>query len=408
MEQRGFVFHTENLLSPADALAMFFARATLAAPQVEHVALDAARGRILAKQMVADDDYPNAPRSAMDGFAVSSADLPGSLRVAGEIAMGHAWPTALERGCALRIPTGGVVPEGADAVVPIEDTVLTAGAVHIAQSIAPGENINPRASDMRRGERVVPAGRRVGAPIAGVLATLGVTSVPVYRRPVFAIFSSGDELVDPAASPKPGEVRDSNRYAVAASLESMGALARQYPTLPDRPGALESALRAALEVCDGAIITGGSSVGERDLTPSAIASLGEPGVLVHGLRVKPGKPTVLAAIGPKPVMGLPGNPTSAVVILEAVAAPIVAALTGSIEKTMATEAVLESPASSRDGWTWYIPVALKDEGGGFVAQPLPLRSSAVSLTARADGYITMGECENEWPAGTRVIVSRFQ
>ena len=407
MEQRGFVFHAENLLSPADAVATFFARVTLEKPQGEHVSLDDARGRILAANLVADDDYPNAPRSAMDGFALASADVPGELRVVGEIAMGQAWPELLARGTALRIPTGGVVPDGADVVVPIEEAILSATTVAISQAVTAGENINPRASDMRKGELVLGVGRHINAAAAGVLATLGVTRVPVYRRPVIAVFSSGDELIAPDRTPKPGEIRDSNRFAIAAALEAMGVSARHHPTLPDRPGALESALRDALTKCDGAIVTGGSSVGERDLTPGAIASLGEPGVIVHGLRVKPGKPTVLAAIEKKPVIGLPGNPTSALMILEAVAAPIIAELTGTTQRPLPRAAILAEPARSRPGWTWFIPVALKQDAEGLVAQPLPLRSSAVSLTARADGYITMGEFESEWLAGTRVNVWTF-
>ena len=408
MEQRGFVFHVENLLSPADALATFFARVALAEPRIERVALEAARGRVLARDVVADDDYPNAPRSAMDGFAVASADLPGALPCVGEISMGAAWPHALQRATVLRIPTGGVVPEGADAVVPIEDAVLRGDVVQFASAARPGDNVNPRAGDMRRGEPVLRAGRRIDAPVAGVLATLGATEVEVFRRPDIAVFSSGDELVEPGRVPAPGEIRDSNRYAVAAALEAMGAQPRHVPTIADRPGVLEGALRGALATCDAAIVTGGSSVGERDLTPGAIAALGEPGVIVHGLRVKPGKPTVLAAIGAKPVIGLPGNPTSALMILEAVAAPIVAALTGAAERPAVTEATLSETARSRIGWTWYVPVALKHEARGLVAQPLPLRSSAVSLTARADGYITLGESEDELEAGTRVTVWRFQ
>lgn len=408
MEQRGFVFHAENLLSPADALATFFARTTLTRPSTERIALEEAHGRILAQDVIADDDYPNAPRSAMDGFAVASADACERYRIAGEIAMGSAWASALGPGTVLRIPTGGVVPDGADAVVPIEDAVVQGDVVTFSARPKAGDNVNPRAGDMRDRETVLRMGRHVSAPVAGVLATLGVTRVPVFRKPVVAVFSSGDELVAPTSVPRPGQVRDSNRYAVAASLAVMGAQPRHYPTLPDRPGALEAALREALQACDAAVVTGGSSVGERDLTPGAIAALGEPGVIVHGLRVKPGKPTVLAAVGSKPVIGLPGNPTSALMILEAIAAPIVAALTGSMEAVPVTEAVLSEAVRSRRGWTWFVPVALKHEAKGLTAQPLPLHSSAVSLTARADGYISMGEFDDEWQAGTRVTVWRFR
>lgn len=393
-------------MSPDAAVAAFLSRVHEPQRAIERVALDASFGRVLAQRIDADADYPDAPRSAMDGFAVAAASTPGRFRVVGEIRMGHAWPSPLEPGTALHIPTGGVVPPGADAVVPIEDASFAGGMVTVGPAPA-GANINPRAGDMHAGDAVLAAGTWIGGPQLGVLATLGVVEVPVYRRPVFAVISSGDELVAPGAQPKPGEIRDSNRYAVAGALRGMGVEPRHMGTVSDAPGALEAALRAALPECDGAIITGGSSVGERDLTPSAIAALGDPGVIVHGLRVKPGKPTVLAAIGPRPVIGLPGNPTSALVILEAVLGPVIARYVGSTPPSARFEAVLDAPIASRAGWTWFIPVALRHEGGSSMAHPLVLRSSSVSLTAKADGFIVMPEAAETWEAGMTVVVHRF-
>ena len=187
----------------------------------------------------------------------------------------------------------------------------------------------------------------------------------------------------------------------------MGATAAHVPTVSDDPGALERALRGALERCDGAIVSGGSSVGERDLTPQSIAALGNPGVIVHGLRVKPGKPTVFGSVGGKPVIGLPGNPASALMILEAVASPIVASLVGGPPPHALVDAVLDGTLRSRPGWTWYLPVVLRNERGISLAHPLPLRSSSVSLAARASGYVVMGEEEHEWNAGAPVRVHRF-
>jgi len=394
-------------LSPDEAVAKFLARADVPPRPVERVALDDAFGRVLAQRIDADADYPDAPRSAMDGFALAADSTPGELRIAGEIAMGRAWPSPLEPGTALRIPTGGVVPVGADAVVPIEEAVVSDERVVIARAFVPGDNVNPQAGDMRAGDPVLAAGIWIGGPQLGVLATLGITEVPVYRRPVFAVISSGDELIDPARVPKLGEIRDSNRYAIAGALCAMGVEPRHWATVSDEPGALEGALRSALSECDGAVLTGGSSVGERDQTPSAIAPLGEPGVIVHGLRVKPGKPTVLAAIGPKPIIGLPGNPTSALVILEAVLAPVIAAYVGSAPPLARYQATLDTPATSRAGWTWFIPVALRHEGGSPMAHPLALRSSAVSLTAQADGFIVMPEAAETWETGMSVMVTRF-
>ncbi|HVA29130.1 MAG TPA: molybdopterin-binding protein, partial [Candidatus Baltobacteraceae bacterium] len=158
---------------------------------------------------------------------------------------------------------------------------------------------------------------------------------------------------------------------------------------------------------DGAIVTGGSSVGERDHTPAAIAALGQPGVIVHGLRVKPGKPTVLAALGTQPVIGLPGNPASALVILEAVLSPIVAAMVGAVAPNRMVAARLAAPVSSRAGWTWYLPVRLEHERGSSMAHPVALRSSSVSLTAKADGFIVMPETAETWDAGMNVTVTLF-
>jgi molybdopterin molybdotransferase len=408
MEQRGFVFHQENLLSPADAVATFLARVALAPPGVERVSLEDAHGRVLAEAIDADADYPNAPRSAMDGFAIRASEAPGSFAVRDEIHMGRTWQGTLGPREALRIPTGGVLPPGADAVVPVEDCVLEGTSLEIARPLAAGDSVTPRASDMRAGEPVLPAGTRIGGPHLGLLATLGVVRVPVFRRPLVAILSSGDELVPPDAVPAPGQIRDSNRYAIGGTLVAMGAQPRHFPIIRDTPGLLDAALRQALAQCDAVVVSGGSSVGERDYTPRAIATLGGPGVIVHGLRVKPGKPTMFAAIGTKPIVGLPGNPASAVLILQAVAAPILEALTGAPLPKSLIRARLAAPLVSRPGWTWYAPVAVKHEGEGWTAHPLPLRSSSVSLTARASGYVTMRDEDIEWQTGREVTVTRFR
>jgi molybdenum cofactor synthesis domain-containing protein len=407
MEQRGFVFHEENLLSPADAVATFLARVALEPASVEAVPLSSAYGRVLAERMHADRDYPDAPRSAMDGFALRGAETPGRFRVDGEIVMGSVWGAPLVRGAAVRIPTGGVLPEGADAVVPVEDCRFDGGGLAVDGTLAAGENVNPAAGDMRAGEAVLEPGTRLGAPHVGVLATLGAASVRVFARPRIAVLSSGDELVPPSEVPGPGQVRDSNRFAVAAALRAMGAEPVLYPVVRDDPGLLAAALAEALARCEAVVVSGGSSVGERDATPAAIAAAGAPGVLVHGLRVKPGKPTVLGAAGKRPIIGLPGNPTSALVILEAVASPIVAALTGSRWRAPVEQAQLEAPVRSRRGWTWYVPVAIRHEGGALLAQPLALRSSSVSLAARADGFVVVPEDIDVMETGTIVDVHRF-
>jgi molybdopterin molybdotransferase len=400
-------FMEAQLLPPGQAIVAFFARVAVAPPPIERVPLDAALGRVLAEPAVADGDYPAAPRALMDGFAVCARATPGEFAIVGDVRMGHNPQAVITAETARRIPTGGVLPEGADAVVPIEDARAMENELVVDAPIAPGTNVAQRGADMQRGEVVIPSRRRIRSGDVGVLATLGLTEVPVYRRPTVAVFSSGDELVDPSVSPSPSQIRDSNRHAVAASLRAMGAMPRHYPTLRDEAEEFESSLALALAECDAVVVTGGSSVGERDRLPNAVAAVADPGILVHGLRVKPGKPTLFGADGKKPILGLPGNPTSALLILEAVAAPIIAALVGAPLAASSLRARLAEPASSRLNWTWYVPVRLQDDGGVPLAHPLALRSFSVSLTARADGYIVLDEREEECPAGTLVTVYRF-
>jgi molybdopterin molybdotransferase len=400
-------FDTSRLLAPAQALAAYFASVSLTPPREETADLDDACWRVLARDIVADADYPAGARSSMDGFAIASNSSPGRFRIAGEVRMGSPWSGSLGNREAVRIPTGGLLPPGSDAVVPIEDARVDGDGLDIAATIPPGDCVNPAGEDMRAGGVVLEAGRRIGAPELAVLATLGIASVPVLRQPRIAVLSSGDEIVPPSAIPAPGQIRDSNRYAIAASLRAMGAHPVHYPTVADEQGALAAALRAALGRNDGAVLSGGSSVGERDVTPAAIASLGEPGVVVHGLRIKPGKPTVLGAVGGKPVVGLPGNPVSALIVLEAVAAPIIGALVGARAQPEELDAKLGAPLIGRLDWTCYAPVTLEDEGGRLVAHPLALRSSHVSLPARSAGYVTMAERDGTLETGTRVRVRRF-
>ncbi|HZZ65413.1 MAG TPA: gephyrin-like molybdotransferase Glp [Candidatus Baltobacteraceae bacterium] len=402
----GAGFDTGALLAPEQALSLYFACAALPAPALERVPLALARGRILSGDAVADVDYPAAPRSAMDGFALRSADAPGRLAIAGAVGMGTVWTGPLPPRSAVRIPTGGVLPQDADTVVPIEDVHESDDSITVDRPVPPGDAVTPAGSDMKRGEKILQSGRRIGAAEMGVLATLGMTSVPVFRVPVVAVISSGDELVEAGTQPQPGQIRDSNRWAVGAALQSFGLDAMHLPTAPDEPGQLESAIRDGLAAADGVVLTGGSSVGAKDLTPAIIDGLGEPGVIVHGLRVKPGKPTVLASIGGKPVIGLPGNPTSALMILQAVVAPILAQMLGTRSLPAQFEARLDRDLRKRTGWTWFIPVRF-DESATAAVEPLEMRSSMVSLLARANGFITVDESIEVLAAGDTVRVTRF-
>jgi molybdenum cofactor synthesis domain-containing protein len=404
----GATFDPDLLLAPQQALIAYGAAVPLGPAGVETVPLRAAFGRVLAAAAVAGEAFPAHPRSTMDGYAVRAADARAPRRLTAPVRMGAPPPAPLGSGEAMPIPTGGALPAGADAVVPIEDAVADGGMILVNCTPQPGDFFTPPGSDMAAGEVAIEAGRRIGGPEMSVLATLGLVDVEVYRRPRFAIISTGDELVDAGLVPGIGQVRDSNRWAIAGALAAMGADVVQLPNAPDDLGALRAALAAGLEQADGVFLTGGSSVGERDLTPDVIALFDGPGVIVHGLRVKPGKPTVLAAIGAVPVIGLPGNPTSALTILEAVCAPLVRAMTG---ERAARPAVIAARAGStfvgRPGWTWYVPAELRREADGERAYPLPLRSAHTSLLARAAGYVVLTEDRSEIAPGEMLEVVRF-
>ncbi len=406
MELRAVGFDESRLLAPERALEIFFERASLSQPGRERVELDAALGRFLAVELRADSDIPPAARSAMDGFALAAASAPGRLRIVGAVAMGSPYLARVGPGEAVRIPTGVVLPAGCDTVLPIEAARVD-GDLLESERIEPGAAVTPAGSDLRAGEVLLHPGRRIGAPELSLLATLGYARVEVFRRPRVAVLSSGDELVPIDRRPEAWQVRDSNRYAIAGALRAMGAQAFHLPSIGDAPGELLAALKGALASFDAVVLSGGSSVGERDETPVAVAALGSPGTIVHGLKVKPGKPTLLGAVGGVPILGLPGNPSSSLLILEAIGGPILARLCGAEPRSAAFSARLGAPVQKRRGWTWYLPTVVEQGPDGLVAQPLALRSSMTSLAARSDGYLALGEEIETLAVGERVDIYSY-
>lgn len=404
----GQTFQPSSLLAPAQAILAYRARVSLAPPGGERVPLDAAFGRILSEDAVADARYPSHPRSTMDGFAMRSADGMAARTIVGEILMGHPAPAPLGLGEAMRIPTGGALPDGADAVVPVEDTEESGGRVTPAKAPKAADAITPAGEDMEPGDRILSAGRRIDGAAMGVLATLGYAEVPVWRRPVVAIVSTGDELIDLTKRPGAGQVRDSNRYALAGAIRQLGGEPLHLPRAIDEEPALEATLRDGLARADAVLLTGGSSVGVRDLTPRVVDRLGDPGVVVHGLRVRPGKPTVLAAVGNKPVIGLPGNPSSALMIFWTIAAPVLRGITGEeLRPTARAFARAGVTFRGKPGWTWFVPVIVASDGDSRVVTPLGIHSSHTSLLARAHGFIVITEDKTNVPEGEQIEVHAF-
>lgn len=378
-----------------EALKLFFDHLPEAATQTEEVRLAAALGRVLAEDIVSREPLPGFTRSTVDGFAVRSRDthgasetLPMYLPLAGEVPMGKAPGFALQAHQAARIHTGGMLPEGADAVVMLEMCQeVRAGEIEVYRAVAAGENILARGEDIEAGETVLPAGKSIRPVEIAGLAALGYERVRVFAAPALGILSSGDEVIPIEQTPGIGQVRDVNSHALAALVSASGGIPVLYGIIPDRQETLEERLAQALDECQGVIITAGSSASTRDLTADAIRRMGEPGVLVHGVNVKPGKPTILGVCRGKPVVGLPGNPVSALVIAGLFIRPLVRRLAGETYKKpqAVIQARISSNVPSQAGREDFFPVILKKDGLCLLAEPIFYKSNLIFNLARADG-----------------------
>lgn len=387
------------LLSPEIALARYRAHLHLTSLGTETVSLGEALDRILAGDLSAPGDLPPFDRSTVDGYAVRAADVeradatsPVRLRLAGEVQMGEAAGLALRPGETARVPTGGMLPAGCDAVAMQEHCVVEGPMVAVRRPARPGENVIARGEDVRAGEVVLREGRRLQPQDLGILAGLGYEHVAVRVRPRVAILSSGDEIVPPGIPPAPGQVRDMNTYAVSALVQRLGGIPAPMPILPDDYDIVLRALREAVRTHDMVLISGGSSVGERDVVVDAIRALGPPGIIVHGIAIRPGKPTVLAAAGDRPVIGLPGNPVSAMVIVDVFVRPVLHTLLGLGEARRFTSLVRARAAESMPGAGEredHVRVTLEARDGDLWARPLPTKSGLLTSMVRADGIVVI-------------------
>ena len=400
-------------VSIADALAAM-SRYRVRAAAVERLSSADAEGRIVACDTRAAVDVPAFARSMVDGYAVVAADVTGAsadspvrLMLAGTVLMGNAAHAPVQRGKAVAVPTGGAIPEGATGVIKVEDTDAGDGIVTIFDASDCEDRITPKASDVRAHDVLFTAGRRLSPAGVGLLCAAGVAEVDVYRLPVIGVLVTGDELV-PAHKPlAPGQIHESNGVAITAALKALGFAPRSYGIISDDRDRLENALHDALDDCDGVIISGGSSVGQRDHVPAVVAAAGEPGVVVHGVRAKPGRPVMLAMIGEQPVIGLPGNPVSALVMLEALARPILLRMFGIDDRPRAFRARLERALATDPQLEHRIPVQLLSVVGGLTARPLLGSSSQLHILAHADAVIIVPEGSGGVPAGAMVDAFPF-
>jgi molybdopterin molybdotransferase len=346
---------------------------------------------------------------ATDTFGANDS-LPAYLSVLGEVLMGAATEISLSIGQCALIHTGGMLPTLADAVVMVEHTQsVRTGEIEVLRAVAPGENVLKVGEDVAAGEEVIPAGTRLRPPEIGGLMALGITQVSVARRPRVGILSSGDEVIPPEGELGPGQVRDVNSYSLGALIEQAGGVPVRYGILPDRVEILRSAASQALSECDAVIISAGSSASSRDLTAEVIDSLGSPGVLVHGVDVRPGKPTILAVCDGKVVVGLPGNPVSALVIASLFIIPVLYAMLGLRAPSLVPRlnARLASNLPSQTGREDWVAVRLQQSQQGFIAEPVFGKSNLIFTLVRADGLLRIPPDATGIEAGQEVEIYLF-
>lgn len=380
----------------------------------EQVNVADALGRVLAAPLLSPQDLPEFSRSTMDGYAVIAADtygatpgLPALLAVVGEAAMGEAATQAIHLGEAILVHTGGMMPPGADAVVMVENTQRAgSGHIEVMAPVSEGQNVLQIGEDIGRGALVLAAGRKLRAQDIGGLVALGIISVAVAMRPRVGIISTGDEVVPPDQPVTPGQVRDINSYTLAALTQIAGGEPVLYGIVPDQRAALEQAAERAFAECDIVVFSAGSSVSYRDLTADVINGLGAPGVLVHGVSIKPGKPSILAVCNGKPVFGLPGNPVSAMVIFEQFVTPTIAALLGAaVGAPQQVRARLARNVASDSGREDYIQIRLELRDGEMWAIPVFGKSNLIYTLVNAEGAIKIELDSNGIRAGDWVTVT---
>jgi putative molybdopterin biosynthesis protein len=406
-----------EVVSAQEAHARFARHLDLSPLAAEQVMLAAALGRVLAHDVVAAVDAPPFDRSNVDGFALRAADAmnasdtaPKRLTLNREvIACGFAPALEVKSGTATTIATGGVIPRGADAVAMVEYTELIddgVPAIELRRAIAPGQFVSYAGSDIARGETLLRRGARIGSREIGMLAACGLAKVDVVRRPKVAVLSTGNELVAPGEPLRPASVYDSNGAIIAAAVAELGGEPVLFGAFPDDETALEKAVRSALESCDIVVLSGGTSKGAGDLSHLVVSKLGQPGILVHGVALKPGKPLCLGVVSGKPIVVLPGFPTSAIFTFHAFVAPVLRAWAG-LPPDAAETVTARIPVriASELGRQEFALVALVRGTDGALAFPTAKGSGSVTSFSQADGFIAIDALASALDAGTQANVT---
>lgn len=408
-----------KVVTPTEARARFAQAYTPRPRGSEQVALRHGYRRVLAADIVAHEDLPEFDKSTVDGYAVRAADVAGAsedrpvrLMLVGEVQMGSTPGFAVGPGEAARIPTGGMLPGGADAVVMLEQAEVRDGrTVEAARRAAPGENVIKRAEDVRRGEVILRQGTRLRPQDVGLLAGIGIVNVEVFQEPRVAVLATGDEIIPPDHRPSAGQVRDINTYTIAALVQEEGGIPQVYEIIPDDRERLLHALQSARASADLVLVSGGSSVGEKDAVAWAINAMGKPGVIVHGVNIKPGKPTILGLVDGTPIIGLPGHPVSGMVIFDVFVRGVLRGLAGRTPPRQfgrVVRARLGQRVPSAGGREDHVRVALVERDGTLWAIPQLGKSGIITTMTRADGLVVVPPGEDDVAQGAEVLVELFE
>ncbi len=385
-----------ELLPPQNAIEKLMSYLDEVALKNETIKTEDGLQRVIAKDIIANEEIPAFTRSTVDGFAVNSRDtygaseaIPAFFEIIGEIKMGKSADYHLKKGQVCLIHTGGMLPAGADAVIMVENTQYSnLTEIEIYKAVSSGENVVMKGEDIKEGDLVFSKGTTLRPVEIGALMALGITEVPVYQIPHVGIVSTGDELVQPNENPKLGEVRDINTYTLSSIVKEMGGIPKNYPIVRDNEEKLFLALKKAHQENDLVIATAGSSASVRDFTAKAIRKLGEPGVLVHGINVRPGKPTILAFADKKPIVGLPGNPVSAFVIAHMVLKSLLPKLRGELSsRTKMIKGLVTINMSSMAGREDWFPIRFTGDyqNGIPLVEPIFYKSNLIFTLISANG-----------------------
>ncbi len=380
--------------------------------QKEHISVSDSLDRVLADDILSASDVPEFRRSTVDGYAVSSFDTHGSsesvpvlLNLSGEVRMGERTQIRISSGQTAYVPTGGMIPEGADSVVMIEHTNnLDESSIEVFRPVSSGENIIYEGDDIKKGEIILKRGRSINATDTGVLAAIGRMSVDVLKKLRFYIISTGDEIVEPEAEPAFGMIRDINGSTLSSLVKKAGCEVMSRVIVKDSFELLKKELQKALSISDIILISGGSSVGAKDFTPEVINSFSGRGVFVHGVAIKPGKPTIIGEIENRAVFGLPGHPVSAVIVFKVFVEHLIKHLYGISGNISVRRAVLSSNVPSSPGSMTFRMVSLSERDGILYADVNYGKSGLISLLSKSDGYLVINEHEEGLNSGEEVEI----